>query len=236
MPGDSPQQSAESFAEFKRSFSYGSRSDMSFKFLRSMPDDEAAEFLRRLLYRLGDAYDTGDIEPLIQLAYEAQIAGYRPPDTGDLRWTYDDRPFAPLAKPLADSRVGLITSSGHFVSDRDPRPFGVEEMTQQEAEDRISEFMKHAPELSSIPVDTPTDELMVRHGGYDVRSARRDCNVVFPRDRLVEAQAAGRINELPSSFFSFPGVASQGRLRGVIPDWIQLLQEQDTDVVLLVPV
>ena len=53
----------ESFEEFKNSFSYGSRSDLSFKFLASLSDDVAAEFLQQLLLQVGEAYDTGDATP-----------------------------------------------------------------------------------------------------------------------------------------------------------------------------
>jgi hypothetical protein len=223
----------ESFSEFKTSFSYGSRSDLSFKFLKSMPDDEAAEFLRRLLEEVGDAYDTGDVVSIIELAIEAQITGYRP--TQPSRWSYDDRPFTPLRKPLSESRVGLMTSSGHFVAGADPQPFGVTAMTQQEAEDRIGEFLKEAPTLSHIPRDTPGDELRVRHGGYDVRSALRDYNVSFPRDALLTV-AADRGASVAETLYSFTGAAAQGRVRKLAPEWAQQLHDDEIDVLLLVPV
>ena len=50
----------ETFGEFKNSFSYGSRTDLNFKFLKSLPDEEAATFLQELLWKLGDAFDDGD--------------------------------------------------------------------------------------------------------------------------------------------------------------------------------
>lgn len=224
---------AESFEEFKNSFFYGSRSDLSFKFLEEMPDDEAAEFFHHLLIELGDAYDTGSVDRLIDLAYRAQLTAYAPDDEPP-RYSYDDRPFSPLAKPLSESRVGLLTSSGHFVDD--PRPFGVENMTQREAEDRINEFLRTAPKLAMIPRDTPADDLHVRHGGYDTRSAIRDPNVVFPRDHLVALEAEGRIGELASPLYSFVGAASQGRLRGVLDGWVDQLRDAAIDVLLLVPV
>lgn len=120
----------ESLGDFLRSFSYGSRNDLSFKFLKHLPEEEAAEFLRRLLSRLGDAYDTGEVAPLVQLAYEAQVAAYA--HEGGGRWAYDDAPFSPLRNSLAESRLLLMTSSGHFA----------------EAAGRIGEL---APELLSFP-------------------------------------------------------------------------------------
>ena len=43
---------------------------------------------------------------------------------------------------------------------------------------RIMEFLKAPPQLSAIPTDTPATALRVRHGGYDVRAAQADANVV----------------------------------------------------------
>lgn len=224
----------ESLGDFLRSFSYGSRNDLSFKFLKHLPEEEAAEFLRRLLSQLGDAYDTGDAAPLIQLAYEAQVAGYA--HEGGGRWAYDDAPYAPLRKPLAESRLLLMTSSGHFVEGDDPEPFGVTHMTQEEAIARIGDFMREAPTLSAIPRDTAPGDLRVRHGGYDLRSTLRDPNVTFPRDRLKEAEAAGRIGELAPELLSFPGATAQGRLLEVLPRWLERVQGADVDLALLVPV
>ena len=230
-------ENSESFEAFRRSFSYGTRNDLNFKFFKSLDDDAVAEFLATLLERLGDAYDTGDVQPLIDAAYEAQIAGYTPaPDAAPSPHTYPTGPFTPTAMPVAGSTVGLITSSGHFVEGDDPEPFGVRGMTQDEAVDRIGEFLKEKPELSQIPSNTPGDQLVVRHGGYDVTSAERDPNVAFPIDRLSEAQAAGRIGAVTQTYFSFPGATAQGRLKRELPGWLDRFAEEQADVFLLVPV
>ncbi len=227
---------SESFEEFKSSFSYGSRSDLSFKFLKHLDDTDATEFFRRILEEVGNAYDTGDVAGIINVAYEAQIAGYAPDPDEPYHYTYDDRPFAPLRKPLAESRVGLLTSSGHFVAGDDPEPLGVKEMTQQEAHDRIGEFLREAAVLSAIPRDTPGRNLVVRHGGYDTRSAARDPNVTFPRDRLVELEQSGRIGELADVLYSFPGATAQGRVKRSAQEWATQFAADDIDVLLLVPV
>jgi D-proline reductase (dithiol) PrdB len=120
--------------------------------------------------------------------------------------------------------------------DDDPQPFGETAMSQEEAVARISEFIRSAPELSEIPSSTPVSELQVRHGGYDIRSAERDSNVTFPMERLREAHAEGRVGELADTYFSFPGATAQGRLRKVLPEWVERLHDQDIDLMLLVPV
>ena len=226
---------SESFEEFRKSFSYGTRSDLSFKFLKNMSDEQAARFFQQLLESLGESYDNGELGPLLQLAYEAQVDAYAPGDTPS-RWVYEDRPFTPMRKPLEESRVGLLTSSGHYAAGDDPEPFGISGMTQQEAEDRISDFLREAPRLSAIPRDIDDPDLRVRHGGYDVRSVRKDYNVAFPRDHLVDAARRGRIGEVAATLYSFTGAAAQGRLKRLAPQWAQQLLDDRIDVLLLVPV
>ena len=110
-------------------------------------------------------------------------------------------------------------------------------MTQREAEDRISEFLRETPTMSTIGRDVDAADLRLRHGGYDTRSALKDFNVTFPRDALLAAAAAGRIAEVADPMYSFPGAASQGRLRkNVLPGWVEMLHEAAIDVLLLVPV
>jgi len=162
------------------------------------------------------------------------VDAYTREDTS--RWTYDSGPFASLRKPLSESRLLLLTSSGHFVEGDDPEPFGVPHMTQEEAVARINDFLREAPVLSVVPRDTDPGALRVRHGGYDVRSVRRDPNVAFPRDLLVEAEATGRIGTLAPEILSFPGATAQGRLRQVLPEWLERVRGADVDLALLVPV
>jgi hypothetical protein len=227
----------ESFESFRMSFSYGTRNDLNFKFFKSMSDDDCASFLQDLLDRLGDAYDTGDVGPLIEAAYEAQVAAYAPPDGGPApKFAFDDGPFTEVATPIDSARIGLLATSGHFVAGDDPEPFGEQNMSQGDAVRRIDESLTSTPFLSEIPSDTPTGDLRVRHGGYDIRSALRDPNVTLPIDRLREADADGRVGSLAPTFYSYPGATSHGRLRREIPGWLERIQAQDVDLMLLVPV
>lgn len=223
----------ETFEEFKNSFSYGSRSDMNFKFLKGLSTDEAAVFFADLLRKLGNSFDDGYLDPLIHHVYEWQAYAY----AGPASFTYDDGPFAPLQKPLSESRLALMTTSGHFVADQDPEPFGVKNMSQEEAVERVDDFVKAEPRLATIPIDTPDDMLRVRHAGYDIAGAQIDANVVFPRDRLRELVDEGIIGELVPDAYSFMGTCSQLRLRNKTgPEWLKILQRQEPDMVLLVPV
>lgn len=227
----------ETFEEFRRSFSYSSRTDLNFKFLKSLSDTEASEFFSTVLQQLGDAYDTGDVAPMIETAIAAQIMAYAP-KPADLppMFEFDSGPFTPPSIPIKEARIGLLTTSGHFLKDDDPAPEGMTGLTQTDAIDRISESLKETPILSEIPRTSDADTLTVRHGGYDITSAEIDHNVSFPIDRLNELERDGVIGAVASTNFSFAGATSQGRLKRELDGWIERISRENIDYILLVPV
>ena len=223
----------ESLEGFKNSFSYGSRTDMNFKFLKNLSEKDAAQFFQDLLWKLGDASNDGMLNPIIEHIYQWQVNAYR----GKLHWEYEDAPITRMSKPLSQARIGLLSTSGHFVEGDDPQPFGVTDMSQKEALMRISEFLKEEPPLSRIPIDTPREKLRVRHGGYDIRAAQLDLNTVFPLDRILELEKEGNIGEVMKFAYSFVGASSQYLLMNkAIPKWIDLLKDHGVDGMILVPV
>lgn len=234
----SPESAQESFTSFKNSFHYGKRSDLAFKWLERLPDEEAAEFFAELLTLIGDMLDSGDTEPIARSVYEWNVRGYSPEfDHDPFPWANDSAPFTPLSKPVAESKIALFTSSGHFLQGRDPEPFGVKDMSQEEAARRNIEFARIPPVLCEIPAATPSSELRVRHPGYDVSAARQDHNCVFPLERLRELTEEKVVGELADPAYSFIGSTSQIHLRKEsIPEWILRLKENEVDAVLLVPV
>lgn len=223
----------ETFEEFKNSFSYGRRPDMNFKFLKSLSDEEAGDFFQGLLWKLGDASNHGDFEPVLTHIYEWQIKAYE----GTTKWQYSSLPFTPLKKPLAESKIGLMTTSGHFVEGDDPEPFGVKNMDSKEAQTRISEFLKTEPVLSSIPMDTPRENLRLRHGGYDNRAALLDFNTVLPLDVMQHMVDIGRIGQTAEHAYSFVGACAQTMLRKKsAPQWAAMLIDEGVEAMILVPV
>ncbi len=228
--------STESFTEFKDSFSYGSRNDLSFKFLKGLSSDEAGEFFIRLLGEVGDLFDGTSTDRLIDLVYEWQIRGYQPDATAKRPYVYQDRPFTPLAKPLSETSIGLVTSSGHFVSGDDQSGLEGDDLTQDWAIARIGEFLRATPILSEVPKDLPAEEIRVRHPGYDIRSVSRDLGVALPRLALIEAERDGRTGWLAPFLYSFVGACSQGRLKNELDDWILRWKSQGIEALFLVPV
>lgn len=231
------EQHPETLEEFRKSFNYGSRNDLLFKFLgsRGVTDEDAAGFFQGLLEHIGDAADTGDFSNVLQHVYEAQVEGYTPKEQsgGSSGFEYDTAPWTPMAKPLSQSRLALISAGGLYVDGDDP--LGPNAPTQAEAIPRIGEFLRAAPILSKIPLDTPPNMICVRHPGYDIRGAMRDYNVVFPVDRLKELNDEGVIGELSDENYSFVGASSQKRLLAEgAPMWAETLKAKGIDAALLV--
>ena len=110
-------------------------------------------------------------------------------------------------------------------------------MSQQTAVSRVQDFLKEEPVLSSIPFDTPGENRMVRHGGYDIHGVETDINVGFPIKRCMELKTEGGIGDLTPDAYSFVGACSQKRLlKKTGPRWVRKLKELETDAALLVPV
>ena len=225
----------ESLEAFLQSFAYGSRNDLLFKFLHTrnaLEEPGGAEFIRRLLELLDDAFDTGDYSTVMDHCVSSQIAAYTPAPGSEPAWSYEDTPWSPLTKPLAESRVALLSTGGLFVDGHDPLPA---EPTQEEVVPKIDEFLRSEPILSEIPRDVDRRKLRVRHPGYDVRGAIRDHNVLLPLDHLIEAERDGTIGEFAETAYSFVGAASQLRLKkDTGPKWAEMLRKRRIDAALLV--
>jgi len=88
--------------------------------------------------------------------------------------------FVPLSKPLAESRVALLTTAGAHLSDQEPFH------TATVAGDST---------FRVIPNDAAAASLRFSHTHYDTTSAEADRNVVLPIDRLTELVDSGRIGE-----------------------------------------
>ena len=237
---DEPGQDRMSFEEFRRSFYYGSHSDLQFKYLAGMSDEDAADVIATLLRRLGEAFDTGDWESVRQAAFLAQVAGYEPtessvsPSGSDNRVEaeFADAPFHRLSRPLGETEVALVTAGGVFPRGADP--LGPNGPSQEQILERWKEALRAPPTLTEIPGDVSVGELTARHPGYDARTAQRDPNTVFPIEPLRALEREGRLR-LARTHYSFVGATSQVRLREVVaPEWAQRLKEAGVGAALLV--
>lgn len=138
------------------------------------------------------------------------------------QWVHSetDAAFAPLRKPLAESRVGLIASGGIY------------------QKGQIAFHFKDDLSYREIATSTPTEQLRATHFAYDLTDARRDANVVFPLDTLNTFVAEGKLGGLAELAYTFMGgIYSSRKVREVLaPALADRVQQDGVDVVLLVPV
>lgn len=137
------------------------------------------------------------------------------------RWAHhEDAPWAPLAKPLAKSRVALITTASLIEGDTDPDP------------DRVP-----AGEPYASPVEPPPARLYTQHRSWDKDATHtEDLDSFFPIHRLQEFVADGRIAELSPRFYGVPTDYSQRRtVEQDAPRVLDWCREDGVDIAVLVP-
>ncbi|MCP4367501.1 MAG: hypothetical protein GY797_05195 [Deltaproteobacteria bacterium] len=69
---DTEKTDQETVESFKKSFFYGSRSDMNFKFFSTRSDDEVGTFFKKRLQNITKAYDNGTPDDLFNFVINAQ--------------------------------------------------------------------------------------------------------------------------------------------------------------------
>ena len=129
-------------------------------------------------------------------------------------------PFAPLRKPIGESRLGVVATGGIYVQGQTAFTF------------------RDDATYRAIPTDIDTGALRATHFAYDLTDARTDINCVFPIDTLRRAVGDGVVGELAPTFYTcMGGIYSRRRVREeLVPPIVERCTHDDIDVVLLVPV
>ena len=142
------------------------------------------------------------------------------------RWAhYADVPFTPLAKPLAQSRVALITTAA-------PYQPGVGDQGPGAKYNAAAKFYKvYSDATDAVP------DLRISHVGYDrLHTTAEDPNTWFPLAQLQQAVKAGRIGALTTRFHGAPTNRSQRvTLEQDAPEILRRCREDGADVAVLVP-
>jgi D-proline reductase (dithiol) PrdB len=126
-------------------------------------------------------------------------------------------PWTPLRRPVRESTLALVTTSGVHLR-QDP-PFDP---------DSDSSFRV-------IPRDAEPGDLAITHQAYDRRDAVRDINLVFPLQRLRELAADGMIGGLAAEHYAFGLVDRGAKLVGPGREVATRLADAHVDLALLVP-
>jgi D-proline reductase (dithiol) PrdB len=142
------------------------------------------------------------------------------------RWAhYADVPFAPLTKPLAQSRLALITTAATY----QPGAGNQEPGAPYNAAAKF--YTVYTDSTDSAP------DLRISHVGYDRKHTHaRDPNTWFPLAHLREAVKAGRLGGLTPHFYGSPTNRSQRvTIERDAPRLLELCQADAADVALIVP-
>jgi hypothetical protein len=142
------------------------------------------------------------------------------------RWAhFDDVPFAPLKKPLAEARVALITTAAPYRSDAGNQGPGAP------YNGRAKFFSVYSGSTDAV------HNLRISHVGYDRdHTSAEDPNTWFPLAQLKNAIGAGRIGALTPRFHGAPTNRSQRVTREIdAPELLARCREDGADAVLLVP-
>lgn len=105
-------------------------------------------------------------------------------------------PFKPLGKPLAESRLSLVTTGGLYHRGHDV-PF------DQERERREPAWGD--PSYRVLPTDMDLREVGVSHLHINPTDVLADVNILLPIERMKEMVAEGRVGSLAAKAYSFMG-------------------------------
>ncbi|MGA8183490.1 MAG: glycine/sarcosine/betaine reductase selenoprotein B family protein [Terriglobia bacterium] len=138
--------------------------------------------------------------------------------------TVDWLPGARLSKPLAQSKLALISSAGVHLPGQPPFDLA---------------FRGGDVSFRELPNTLDVCQLKIaqRSSDFDQTGAREDRNLVFPLDRFRELVEQGEIRGLNHRHFSFMGsISAPGRLiSDSAPRVAETLREDGVDAAFLVP-
>jgi D-proline reductase (dithiol) PrdB len=136
-------------------------------------------------------------------------------------------PWTAMSKPLTECTVAMISSGGLAL--KSDQPF------DQEGE-RQNPWWGD-PSYRVLPNTATEEDIEVYHLHVDPRFAKEDLNCLLPLQRLKELEESGEIGISAPSHYSFMGyiMDPEELLEKTAPAIIRNLQEDEVDVVVLVP-
>ena len=139
-----------------------------------------------------------------------------------------DIPWTPLAKPLAECTVAMITTGG--IALKTDRPF-------DEQVERCDPWFSD-PSFRVIPRDTVSHDIKCYHLHFNPGVCESDLGCVLPLRQLGELAARGEIGRAAPSHYSYMGytLRPQRLLDESVPAIVQQLRQESVDAVVLVPV
>jgi D-proline reductase (dithiol) PrdB len=142
---------------------------------------------------------------------------------------YDGIPWTPLARPVRESKLSLVTTAG--ISMKGDAPFDME------GERRKPTWGD--PSWRRLRADAQAGDVEVNHLHIDTSYIERDLNVALPLDRVRELVSDGEVGALAESHYSIMGF--QGNDTSVLetrsaPEIAEAMRSEEVDLALLAPV
>src|SRR5262245_61862037 len=136
-------------------------------------------------------------------------------------------PFTPLAKPLRECTVALVSTAG--VARNDVQPF------DQDGERRNPWWGD--PSFRAIPLGTTEKDVRLYHLHIDPRFGEADLDVVLPMRRLVELVHEGFVGRPAPTHYSVMGYILEPKelVEKTAPAITDLMRAEGVDAVALVP-
>ncbi len=136
-------------------------------------------------------------------------------------------PWTPVSKPLNQTTMALVTSSG--ISLKTDPPFDMEREKKEPLWGDRS--------FRVIPRGTTGKDIDVNHLHINTNYAKQDINIILPLARMEEFEKEGIIGRLASSAYSFYGFQWQNTdfLKEAIDPISKMMKDEKVEAVLLTP-
>jgi D-proline reductase (dithiol) PrdB len=143
--------------------------------------------------------------------------------------THGEIPWAPISKPLADSKVALLSTAG--LSMKGDAPFDME-MERRNP-------LRGDPSWRALRADATSASIEANHLHIDTSYILRDLNVALPLDRLRELCTEGIVGSVADTHYSIMGY--QGSDTSTLeqksaPEIAARMLSEEVDLALLAPV
>ena len=137
-------------------------------------------------------------------------------------------PWTPLAKPLPQCTIALVSSAALALSSDHPFDLQIE---------RLDPWFSD-PSYRVLPRDTRTGKVQICHLHINPGFAKHDLNCVMPLERLAELVHLGDVGSSAPSHYSYVGytLRPERLLHETVPSIIERMQRERVDAVVLVPV
>jgi len=155
----------------------------------------------------------------------AKILGGTIPETP----SHDPIPWTPVTKPLAASKVALLSTAG--LSMKGDPPFDMEYERRRPTRGDSS--------WRSLAADATSANTNANHLHIDTGYIERDLNVALPLSRLRELVSEGRVGAMADTHYSimgYQGSDTTALLTQSAPEIAASMQREEVDLALLAPV